>query len=237
MDGNNRWAKGRDLPATAGHRAGVEAVRRLLRACLDHGVDILTLFAFSSENWSRPPSEVRALLALLHRYLRREVRTLQDDGIRLRFIGNRERFSTRLQRLIAESERATQHNERATLVIAADYGGRWDIAQAAHRLVQDVQSGQLGPEDVTVEALGARVALPDLPAPDLCIRTGGESRISNFMLWQFAYTELYFSDILWPDFDEQAFSAAIADYRRRERRFGGRDTRCQGAPVERAGHA
>jgi len=223
MDGNNRWARRNGLPGPAGHRAGVEAVRNVLRACRQHGVEVLTLFAFSSENWGRPMPEVRALLALLSRYLRNEVRELHKDGVRLRFIGERRRFSPRLQRLMQQSEHITAHNTEATLVIAVDYGGQWDIAQAARALASQVQEGTLRVEEISEELIDRNVSIPDLPRPDLCIRTGGDARISNFMLWHFAYSELYFTNTLWPDFGELEFARALADYSRRERRFGLRD--------------
>jgi undecaprenyl diphosphate synthase len=223
MDGNNRWAQHRGLPGPVGHRAGVEAVRGVLRACRKHGVEVLTLFAFSSENWGRPQPEVRALLALLSRYLRAEVRELNKDGIRLRFIGQRGRFSERLRRLMLQSEQITAGNTAATVVIAVDYGGQWDIALAAQKLAQRVREGSLQPEEITPELIDRNISISDLPRPDLCIRTGGDARISNFMLWQFAYSELYFTNILWPDFHEAEFAAALADYSRRERRFGLRD--------------
>jgi undecaprenyl diphosphate synthase len=220
MDGNNRWAKRQGLPGTAGHRAGVEAVRGVLRSCRDHGVEVLTLFAFSSENWGRPQPEVRALLALLSRYLRSEVRSLHEDGIRLRFIGERSRFSSRLQKLMRQSEELTAGNSISTVVIALDYGGQWDIAQAVQKLATRVQQGELQPGDITPELIDQNVSISDLPHPDLCIRTGGDARISNFMLWHFAYSELYFTNTLWPDFGEHEFTLALADYSRRERRFG-----------------
>ena len=223
MDGNNRWAKREGLPGPAGHRAGVEAVREVLRTCRAYGVEVLTLFAFSSENWGRPLPEVRALLALLSRYLRNEVRELHEDGVRLRFIGRRDRFSTRLQRLMQQSEQLTAGNTEATLVLAVDYGGQWDIAQAARQLADRVQRGELVPDDISEELLEAQMATSDLPLPDLCIRTGGDARISNFMLWQCAYSELYFSNTLWPDFGELEFARALQDYSRRERRFGLRE--------------
>jgi len=223
MDGNNRWAKRNSVPGPAGHRAGVEAVRGVLRACKTHGIEVLTLFAFSSENWGRPKPEVRALLALLSRYLRNEVRDLDRDGIRLRFIGERHRFSERLQRLMERSERLTANNTEATVVIAVDYGGQWDIANAARKLATRVRDGELEPEQITPELIDQQVEVADLPRPDLCIRTGGDARISNFMLWHFAYSELYFTPTLWPDFGELEFARALSDYRRRERRFGLRD--------------
>lgn len=220
MDGNNRWAKRQGVSGPAGHRAGVEAVRSVLRACRNHGVEVLTLFAFSSENWGRPLPEVRALLALLSRYLRSEVRDLHKDGVRLRFIGNRSRFSARLQRLMQQSEHLTAGNREATMVIAVDYGGQWDIAQAAAQLARKVKAGELAPEDINEQAMDRYMSLSDLPGPDLCIRTGGDARISNFLLWQLAYSELYFTNTLWPDFGELEFARALADYTRRERRFG-----------------
>lgn len=235
MDGNNRWAKRRGLPGPAGHRAGVEAVRGVLRACRQHGVEVLTLFAFSSENWGRPQPEVRALLALLSRYLRSEVRDLHKDGIRLRFIGKRNRFSERLRKLMLQSEEITRGNTGATVVIAVDYGGQWDIAQAAQKLAQRVQEGSLQPQEITPELIDRNISISDLPRPDLCIRTGGDARVSNFMLWHFAYSELYFTNTLWPDFDETAFANALADYSLRERRFGLRDT--AGLLAEEGSHA
>lgn len=223
MDGNNRWAKRNDVSGPAGHRAGVEAVRVIIRACRDHGVKVLTLFAFSSENWGRPQPEVRALLALLSRYLRNEVRELHKDGIRLRFIGERYRFSDRLRKLMKDAEQLTAANTVSTVVIALDYGGQWDIAQAARQLAVKVQSGAMQPDDITPEQIDQHVSISDLPKPDLCIRTGGDARISNFMLWQFAYSELYFTNTLWPDFDDLEFGLALADYSSRERRFGLRE--------------
>jgi len=220
MDGNNRWARRNGLPGAAGHRAGVEAVRSVLRACKRHRVEVLTLFAFSSENWGRPLPEVRALLALLSRYLRSEVRQLHEDGIRLRFVGQRDRFSDSLQRLMRRSEQLTAGNTEATVVIAVDYGGRWDVTQAAQQLAREVQEGRLQPAGITPELIDRHLSTSDLPPPDLCIRTGGDARISNFMLWQFAYSELYFTNTLWPDFNELEFARALADYGRRERRYG-----------------
>ncbi len=223
MDGNNRWAKRKGVSGPTGHRAGVEAVRGVLRACKHHSVEVLTLFAFSSENWGRPVPEVRALLALLSRYLRNEVRELHKDGIRIRFIGERRRFSRRQQKLMEQSEALTHKNTGATVVIAVDYGGQWDIAQAAQKLARQVQQGSLRPQDITPELIDSNISISDLPRPDLCIRTGGDARISNFMLWHFAYTELYFTDTLWPDFNESEFARALTEYSLRERRFGLRD--------------
>lgn len=222
MDGNNRWASRRGLPGIAGHRAGVEAVRGVMRACREHGVEVLTLFAFSSENWMRPLPEVRGLLALLSRYLRTEVKQLHEDNVQLSFIGDRGRFSARLQRLMSQSENITANNSGAKMVIAVDYGGRWDIARAARTLAERCLRGELDPASITPEAVQSCLSLADFPHPDLCIRTGGDSRISNFLLWDFAYTELYFTSILWPDFGELEFARALSDYSRRERRYGGR---------------
>jgi len=222
MDGNGRWARARGLPAVAGHRAGVEVIRKLLTACRENGVEVLTLFAFSSENWQRPRDEVRGLMALFMRYLRSEVRELHENGIRLRIIGDRARFAPRLRRLMEESESLTAGNAGFTLVIAADYGGQWDILQAARSLAADVAGGLLRPDDIGAAQLDARLSASDLPRPDLLIRTGGDHRISNFLLWQLAYTELYFTECFWPDFDAGEFALALRDYAARERRFGGR---------------
>ena len=229
MDGNSRWARRRNLPSSAGHRAGMEAIRSVLEACNDHGVKVLTLFAFSSENWGRPNTEVRYLLALFMRYLRNETRNLHKDGIRIRFIGERYRFSKRLQVLISEAETLTADNGDTTLVIAADYGGRWDIAMATRRVAERLAAGELSAEDITPELIDRETALTDLPAPDLCIRTGGDHRVSNFLLWQFAYTELYFTETLWPDFGASDLALAIEDFSGRERRFGLREPK-QDAP-------
>ena len=223
MDGNNRWARRRGLPGSAGHRAGVEAIRNVLKACHEHGVRVLTLFAFSSENWGRPRSEVRYLMALFTRYLRNETRALHRDGVRIRFIGERSRFGSRQQQLMHEAEQLTRANTDTTLVIAANYGGQWDIAQAAARLAQRAVAGDIQAAAISPPMLDAETALADLPRPDLCIRTGGDHRISNFLLWQFAYTELYFTETLWPDFGAADLALAIEDFSGRERRFGLRE--------------
>lgn len=220
MDGNNRWARREGYPGVAGHRAGAEVVREIISACESRGIRYLTLFAFSSENWGRPRAEVRALLALLSRYLRNEVTKLVSDGVRLRVIGRRDRFSPRLQQLIAKAEAETEAGERATLTLALDYGGRWDVAQVTQSLARDVLSGAIQLDDIDEEAISQRLATADLPDPDLCIRTAGETRISNFLLWQFAYAEFWFTEVLWPDFDETVLDLALADYAVRERRFG-----------------
>ena len=223
MDGNNRWARQRGLNGIAGHQAGVERVREVLDACDRHSIDVLTLFAFSSENWSRPVTEVRGLMSLFASYLKGEISRLAERGVRLRVVGQRSRFSPRLQKLIADAETRTRHGSR-TLVLAVDYGGRWEIAEAARKLACRVQAGNLRPESITEEVLGAQLALADLPEPDLCIRTAGEQRISNFLLWQMAYTELYFAPMYWPDFDGVAFDTAVDEYYLRQRRFGGSST-------------
>ncbi|BCA30382.1 MULTISPECIES: polyprenyl diphosphate synthase [Pseudomonadaceae] len=220
MDGNNRWAKKRLLPGVAGHKAGVDAVRAVIEVCADAGVDVLTLFAFSSENWQRPADEVSALMELFLGALRREARRLNDNGIRLRIIGDRSRFHPELQAAMREAELLTAGHNRFTLQIAANYGGQWDITQAAQRLAREVQAGHLQVDEITPGLMQNCLATGDLPLPDLCIRTGGEHRISNFLLWQLAYAELYFSDLFWPDFKHDAMRKALADFATRQRRFG-----------------
>lgn len=220
MDGNNRWAKQRHLPSLAGHKAGVDSVREVIQGCIENGVKSLTLFAFSSENWRRPAKEVSGLMELFKIALDREVKKLKKNNIRLRVIGDKSAFSEGLQRRIAEGEAVTAGCDGLNLNIAANYGGHWDITQAVQALAARVASAELQPADITPEMLGAQVCLADQPAPDLCIRTGGEQRISNFLIWQFAYTELYFSSALWPDFGAEQLRQAIEDYKTRERRFG-----------------
>ena len=220
MDGNGRWAKKRLLPRSAGHREGVKAVQRIVRACYDKGVEVLTLFAFSSENWRRPETEVSLLMELLLTTLRTQIQRLHNNNVRLRFIGDCSALAEKLQTHIREAEAKTASNTGLTLVIAANYGGRWDIAKAARILASDVQAGKLQPDEITVECLHSRICLHDLPEPDLFIRTGGEQRISNFLLWQLAYTELYFTDVLWPDYDINALEQALESFARRQRRFG-----------------
>ena len=220
MDGNNRWARREGYAGVAGHRAGAEVARAIVSACEMRGIRYLTLFAFSSANWGRPKAEVRALLALLSRYLRNEVEKLARDGVRLRVIGRRDRFSPRLQQLIARAEAATETGDRATLTLALDYGGRWDVAEVTRSIAQDVAAGKLNPADIDEETVSQRLTTANLPDPDLCIRTAGEARISNFLLWQFAYAEFWFTEVLWPDFDETVLDLALADYAVRERRFG-----------------
>jgi len=217
MDGNGRWAKQRLLPRVAGHRKGVETVRATVRACVERGVEFLTLFAFSSENWRRPPDEVSILMQLFLRALEQEVSKLDENGIRFRVIGDTSRFEPRIRALIDAGEALTAKHSRLTLTIAANYGGRWDIAQAARKLIAAHPQAARGFEP---EALEPYLSMAYAPEPDLFIRTGGEQRISNFLLWQLAYTEFYFTDLLWPDFDAKALDAAIASYQQRERRFG-----------------
>jgi undecaprenyl diphosphate synthase len=220
MDGNGRWARKRHLPRTAGHRAGVKSVRAVVEESVRRGIGVLTLFAFSSENWRRPAAEVNVLMELFISALRGEVRRLNEHGVQLRVIGERSAFPERLQRGIAAAEEATCGNRVMVLQVAANYGGRWDITEAARRMARDVASGRLDPGHVDEERLGAYLSFPGLPDPDLFIRTGGEQRLSNFLLWQSAYAELYFSDLMWPDFGAKAYATALAEFGRRQRRFG-----------------
>ena len=220
MDGNGRWAQQRSLPRTAGHREGARTVRRIVQACNERGIGALTLFAFSSENWQRPRPEVEVLMNLFMTTLRGEIRRLDDANIRLRFIGEPSAFPSTLQDYIAKAQRRTAGNTGLTLVIAANYGGRWDIARAARRVSEEVLAGRLRCEQITPDTLRHYTCLADLPEPDLFIRTAGEQRISNFLLWQMAYTELYFTERLWPDFGPADLDAACAAFAGRERRFG-----------------
>ncbi len=220
MDGNGRWARQRRMPRIAGHRAGVKSVRRVVEQCIEHGIEALTVFAFSTENWRRPQKEVGLLMELFLTSLEREVKRLDQHGVRLRIVGNRSRFPVKLQNRINEAEQLTAGNRALTFTIAANYGGRWDITQAARRLAAAVQRGELDADRISEELLQGELELSGLPEPDLFIRTGGEQRISNFLLWQLAYTEFYFTDTLWPDFDKQSFLAAIESFAARERRFG-----------------
>ena len=220
MDGNGRWAQQRLRPRIIGHRAGARAVNVCIDFCLERGIRALTLFAFSSENWGRPQEEVGALMKLFMGALDREVEELHRRGVRLRFIGERERFSASIRARMQAAEAQTASNTRLDLVIAASYGGRQDIAQAARTLALEVAAGTLRAEDIDEAAVAARMSLADLPAPDLFIRTGGDHRISNFLLWQLAYTELWFTDLLWPELDQATLQLALEDYAGRERRFG-----------------
>ncbi|MGY8810055.1 MAG: polyprenyl diphosphate synthase [Pseudomonadales bacterium] len=220
MDGNNRWARKRFLPGVAGHKAGVDAVKAMIEVCIEEGVQVLTLFAFSSENWRRPEDEVGALMELFLGALRREVRKLRENGVRLQIIGDRSRFAPELQQAMAKAEETTAGGRRLTLAIAANYGGQWDVTQAVRQLAAEVATGVRDASGITEQDIEARLTTANLPPPDLCIRTGGEKRISNFLLWQFAYTEFYFSDLYWPDFKQDALRDALADFSCRQRRFG-----------------
>ncbi len=217
MDGNGRWAKKRFLPRVAGHVKGVELVREMVRSCLEQGVQYLTLFAFSSENWRRPQEEVTLLMQLFVKALEQEVEKLDRNGVRLRVIGDLSRFEQRLQDLIRKAEEKTAVNTRLDLTIAANYGGRWDIMQAVNKMVAAQPDKSDGWQEADLEPY---LSMHFAPEPDLFIRTGGEERISNFLLWQLAYTELYFTPTLWPDFDAAEFGKAIASFQQRERRFG-----------------
>jgi len=220
MDGNGRWAKQRFMPRIAGHRAGIETTRRVIQYCARKNIKVLSLFAFSSENWRRPPQEVGYLMELFLTGLQREMHALHDGNIQLRFIGDRSRFSDKLRKKIEEVETLTGQNTGMTLIIAADYGGQWDIFQAVAHLAQAIEAGEVRGADITPADIASRLSFADLPDPDLFIRTSGELRISNFMLWQIAYSELYFTDILWPDFTEAELDKALLHYAGRDRRFG-----------------
>jgi len=220
MDGNGRWAKKRLLPRHAGHKVGVETVRTLVKACGEFKIEVLSLFAFSSENWRRPQEEVSWLMNLFVNALQNEVNKLHENGVRLQVIGEKSAFSQKIQDLIAAAEEKTQYNKNLHLVIAANYGGRWDIVQSAKKLAQQVEQGVISSADIDESLLSSQLCLADLPPPDLFIRTGGEQRVSNFLLWQLAYTELYFTDTLWPDFDRAAFIQALESFGSRQRRFG-----------------
>ncbi|HAC27836.1 MULTISPECIES: polyprenyl diphosphate synthase [Marinobacter] len=223
MDGNNRWAKAHRLKGVAGHKAGVDAVKAVVETCAKEGVEVLTLFAFSSENWRRPKDEVSALMRLFLIALEREVRKLHRNNIRLRIIGDRSAFNPALQEHMEKAEALTRDNTRMTLVIAANYGGHWDITQATRKVAEQVRMGQLEPSDITDDLIQEHLSIGDLPMPDLLIRTAGEQRISNFMLWHLAYTEFYFSEVFWPDFKREQMLRALDAYAHRQRRFGQTD--------------
>ncbi len=221
MDGNNRWAREQSNKTISGHRAGALAARSLIHHCVDRKIEYLTLFVFSSENWLRPPREVNGLMALFFSVMQRhEVSKLHERNVKIRFIGDRSRFNKKLQALMAGTEAITAGNTGLTVIVAANYGGRWDIVNAARAIADKVAAGELEPAEVDESCFHAHTAAADVPAPDLCIRTGGEQRISNFLLWQFAYTEFYFSKVLWPDFGEAELDAALADFGQRQRRYG-----------------
>jgi undecaprenyl diphosphate synthase len=223
MDGNNRWAKHHKKIGVSGHKAGVEAVRGVVKTCVEEGIEVLTLFAFSSENWRRPADEVGALMKLFLFALQREVKKLHSNNIRLRIIGDRSQFSDILQEHMDKAEALTKDNDGMTLVVAANYGGHWDIAQAAREIAIKVGSGELSADSVNEELIQSHISLGDLPLPDLMIRTAGEQRISNFMLWQLAYAEFYFCDLYWPDFKKEQMLQALKAYASRKRRFGQTD--------------
>jgi undecaprenyl diphosphate synthase len=220
MDGNGRWAAARALPRPAGHRMGVRAVKQIVENCMRRGVEVLTLFAFSSENWKRPKEEVSMLMSRFLQALDDEVAELHENGIRLSFVGNLEQLSPQLRQRMDAAAALTAGNSRMRLIIAIAYGGRWDLASAARRLAERCLAGELRADEIDEERLSGQLALAGVPDPDLLIRTGGEQRISNFLLWNLAYTELYFCDALWPDFDERELDAAIEHFSRRQRRFG-----------------
>ena len=220
MDGNGRWARSKGLPRTLGHKKGMDCVRSTVEACSEKNIEALTLFAFSTENWRRPEKEVGYLMELFLLMMRNEVKKLHKNNVILRIIGNRNRFSNQLQKAMTDAEDLTKNNTGLSLNIAADYGGRMDITEATRVLCHRVAKGELNPEDVTAEMLQAELSLNNLPEPDLLIRTGGEKRVSNFLLWQLAYCEYYFTDNFWPDFDEQALDKAILSFHSRQRRFG-----------------
>ena len=220
MDGNGRWAERRHRPRTLGHRAGARAVQVCLDFCLKEGIESLTLFAFSSENWNRPPDEVGALMKLFLRMLDNEVDELHRRGARIVFIGDRQDFSPAIQSRMERAEALTAGNRAITTNIAASYGGRWDIVQAARRLAEEAVAGRLAPDSIDESVFASRLSLAGQPDPDLFIRTGGDMRISNFVLWQLAYTEMWFTELLWPDLDETTLRQAVDDFASRERRFG-----------------
>ena len=220
MDGNNRWAKRQGLNHRAGYRAGIESLSNVMLECARYGIEVLSLFAFSSENWRRPIREVNDLMELFFLSLRSEVEKIHRNGIRLRIIGDIQALSKPIQKRIKHAELLTKHNTRATLIIAANYGGQWDITQAAKQIAHKMQLGVLNPEDVNGTIFQQHLVTAEFAVPDLLIRTGGEYRISNFMLWQLAYTELYFTDVLWPDFTCESLQSALLDYSIRQRRFG-----------------
>ena len=220
MDGNGRWAQKRFMPRAVGHQVGVKAVRKIVEYCATHNIEVLTLFAFSSENWRRPEAEVSLLMALFMATLQREINKLDRNNIRLRFIGDRSAFSEKLQQKMAEGEAQTQNNKALTLVVAANYGGHWDMCQAFLQVQKKMAAGELKTEDINDQLINQYLSTAGLPDPDLFIRTGGEQRVSNFMLWQLAYAELYFTATLWPDFDQNSLEDAIKSFRSRQRRFG-----------------
>lgn len=220
MDGNGRWAQQRHLPRVSGHKAGAESVREVVKTCIKNQIEVLTLFAFSSENWRRPSMEVNYLMQLFITLLHHEAKKLHEQNIQLKIIGDRTRLDKKLQKKITEVEKLTGSNTGLKLNLAVNYGGQWDITQAVKAIAEDIETGKLASSDITAQILQEKLCLADLPEPDLFIRTSGEQRISNFMLWQFAYTELYFTEVLWPDFNAVEFEKALELFANRERRFG-----------------
>lgn len=220
MDGNGRWAEQRHLPRMAGHKAGAESVREVVKTCVEKQIEVLTLFAFSTENWRRPTLEINYLMQLFITSLHREGKKLHEQNIQLRVIGDSSRLEKKLQQQIAEVEQLTVNNSGLKLVLAVNYGGQWDITQAVKAIAQDIENGMLSAASVTTQMIQNKLCLADLPEPDFFIRTSGEQRISNFMLWQFSYTELYFTNVLWPDFNAEEFKKALEFFKSRERRFG-----------------
>lgn len=228
MDGNGRWAKQRHQPRFMGHRAGVKAVENIIKHCVEREVSVLSLFAFSSENWKRPTKEVSLLMELFSVALKQQVKRLHKNNIRLNVIGDIGKFSNSLQKQIRQSEQITENNTGLQVNIAANYGGRWDITQSVQALAEKVKNGELNPEDITEENISEGLSTSDVPEPDLFIRTGGEQRVSNFLLWQLAYTEFFFTDTLWPDFDSKGLDTAISSFSDRERRYGKTSEQVQG---------
>ncbi|MGN6461888.1 MAG: isoprenyl transferase [Pseudolabrys sp.] len=221
MDGNGRWASARGLPRLEGHRRGVEALRRTVRAAGDLGIGYLTIYSFSSENWSRPQAEITDLMGLLRRFIRNDLADLHKSGVRVRVIGERDGLAPDIARLLTEAEELTAANTHLTLIVAFNYGSRQEIARATQRLLGEVAAGRIDPAQIEPDMIGRFLDAPDVPDPDLIVRTSGEQRLSNFLLWQAAYSELVFMPVFWPDFDRAALEEAIAEYHRRERRFGG----------------
>jgi undecaprenyl diphosphate synthase len=220
MDGNGRWAQSKFLPRIMGHRAGVKTVKKIVEVCVEEEIEVLSLFAFSSENWRRPKKEVQMLMELFMGTLQSQIDKLEKNNIKLRIIGDKSAFSDKLQNRIIQAEKQTENNTGLNLVVAANYGGHWDITQAFLKITKKIESGELQAQDITESLISQHMTTSDLPEPDLFIRSGGEQRISNFLLWQLAYTEFYFTETLWPDFDKIAFSDAINSFKSRQRRFG-----------------
>ena len=220
MDGNGRWAQKRGLPRVAGHKAGVETVRSVIQVCVEKGIEVVTMFAFSSENWRRPKKEVSLLMGLFLAALQREVKKLHKNDVQLKIVGDVTAFDNKIQEQILKAETLTKDNKTLVLNIAANYGGQWDIAQSVKKLALKVEAGELTADDINSDLIEQNLSMSDLPEPDLFIRTGGEQRISNFLIWQLAYSELYFTDTLWPDFNRDAFEEALTSFAGRQRRFG-----------------